>query len=165
MIPEINHGKPYNSNIDISYFEKKYNAKYVCELSIMAKRGWAASPAQIYYQEEPPQEGYSNYFAIVQQEGQVFITTGASVVGIPIHGVMLKSGEVIYSRYGHDYRSASTGDVSVDGGLEYMRILGDPSTYDRVTLTIKGPELVLVSDPSEIECLESNLATLKRKDN
>lgn len=154
MTPYINHGNN-TLPLKVEVVEEKYNAKFVCELSIWGKGGWINQAAQIYFQENPP-NGYSNYFALVFQGSSLLITSADSVIGIPIEGVQNSAGEIIYSRFTHDFRSTTNGDVSVDGGLYYTKVVGDIHNAKRVTLTIKNGELVVVDDEQEIEQLHQN---------
>lgn len=149
----INFGSTSYPELDIKKLEGIKNAKFVCELAIKGKFGWTESPAQIYYQETPPVPGYSNYFALIYQMGQLYITTGESVVGIPIEGIETEAGEIIFSRFRHDFRKAQTADVSVDGGLDYLRVVGDIHSKKNVVLTIKDGSLVVVDDKAEIDKL------------
>ena len=148
----INHGPTNFPELNIEKIEKLKNAKFVCELSIKGKFGWTDSPAQIYYQENPPLN-YSNYFALIYQLDTLLITSGESVFGIPIEGIQTPSGEIIYSRFSHDFRKADSHDVYVDGGLYYTRLVGDFASCKHVVLTIKKSELVVVTDPDEIKGL------------
>jgi hypothetical protein len=160
MATWINHGECIIP-INVSVVEKAYNAKFVGELPIRNKGSWTDFPVQIYYQETPPNKDYSNYFALLINNGRPLITSGSSVFGIPIFGLRLPSGEIIYSRSRHDFRSADTADVWIDGGFSYCRCGGgDIASARQVTLTIKGSEIVLVEDPDEIKLLQSNLTKL-----
>jgi hypothetical protein len=38
-----------------------------------------------------------------------------------IWGVVANDGEVIYSRYRHDYRTSKDGSVMIDGGRDYTK--------------------------------------------
>jgi hypothetical protein len=128
--------------IDVDAVEKKKNAKFVCETCLRtADGGWSYSPVQIYWQEKPPVEGYSNYFGIFVRDGSVFITSGQSAVDEPIYAIR-NDGEIGYSRYRHDYRPVGGNGVGIDGGRDYTRVIGRPDEY--LTLQIEGPDLVVV---------------------
>jgi outer membrane protein assembly factor BamB len=66
-------------------------------------------------------EGYSKYFALIIQNGSAYITSGASAVDGIITGIVADDGEIIYSRYRHDYRTSTDGTVFIDGGRDYVR--------------------------------------------
>lgn len=58
-----------------------------------------------------------------------------------IKAVFIKeTKEIIYSRARHDYRTSSNGKVSIDGGLDYTRIIGNPSDY--IILELDGDKLL-----------------------
>lgn len=106
----------------IGVVEKKYNAKYVGQLCLKTKDGmWVNNAADIFWQPNPPVEGYSNYFALIIQGGVPYITSGASAVEGIITGVVARDGEIIYSRYRHDYRLSQDQTAWIDGGRDYSR--------------------------------------------
>lgn len=108
----------------IEHFENQFKdnkAVYVADLCLKDRDGnWANEPAAIFYQENPP-HGYSNYFAIIVRGRQTLITSGASAVEQPITGILADDGEVIFSRYRHDYRTSKDGSVFIDGGRDYTK--------------------------------------------
>lgn len=118
----INTGKA-DAICNIDKVEKKYNATWVGQLSLKTKDGnWSSDNCgDVYYQETPPVEGYSNYFALIFQQGSLFITSGESAVEGIITAVEADDGEIIYSRYTHDYRCSKDDSVFVDGGRSYVR--------------------------------------------
>lgn len=106
----------------ISHYEKKYKAKYVADLCLKDKYGnWANEPTSIFYQDTPPEPGYSNYFAIIVRGNQTLITSGESAVSEPISGIQADNGEVIFSRYRHDFRESQDKSVFIDGGRDYTK--------------------------------------------
>lgn len=108
---------------DISKIEEKYKAKWVGQLCLRTKDGgWHGDDCgDVYYQETPPVDGYSKYFALIVQFGALYITSGASAVEGVIDAVEADNSEVIYSRYRHDYRTSKDGSVFIDGGRDYVR--------------------------------------------
>ena len=40
-----------------------------------------------------------------------------------------KCGDTIYSRNTHDFHYCSCKTVAVDGGFDYLRVLGEPENY------------------------------------
>lgn len=106
----------------IEHFEKKYNAKYVSDLCIKTVHGsWSEQPAAIFYQKEPPVKGYSHYFAIFVKDRQTYIASGESAIQGKLIGVMADDGEIIFSRYRHDYRISKDGTADIDGGRDYVK--------------------------------------------
>jgi hypothetical protein len=127
--------------VDPQKVEKIKNSTFVGEFCLRDKYGnWVNSPAQIYWQEKPPVEGYSNYFALFVRDGDVLITSGQSAVDEEISAIGY-GDEIIFSRYRHDYRSSADGAVAIDGGRDYTKIVGTPDEF--LTLKIEGPHLVI----------------------
>lgn len=149
----INYGQ-HAGHLNIDRIEKKYNAQYVGDFCLRTVSGtWAESPAAVFWQETPPVEGYSNYFGIIVRSGVPYITSGASAFEKPIQAMVAKNGEVIYSRWRHDYRSSRDGTVTVDGGRDYMRTLFSADYVPvGVELIADGPRLKVV-DGTEKKCV------------
>ena len=105
----------------IPVFEEKYKAKYLLETCLKDIGGnWCNFPAAIFYTDEPHPEG-SNYFALYihPERGGLMITNGISAIdGVAFNGLE-KDGEVLYSRYRHDYRTHN--GCMVDGGRDYFK--------------------------------------------
>ncbi len=117
----VNTGRD-DAQFKIDVVENKYNAKFVGQFCLKTKDGqWANSPADVYWQATPPVEGYSNYFALIIQHGSVYITSGASAVEPLISAAVATDGEIIYSRYRHDYRTSADKSVFIDGGRDYTK--------------------------------------------
>ena len=119
---QVNNGHK-DSIVKIKEVEDKYNAKYVGQMALRTiGGGWSEDvPGEIFWQETPPQEGYSNYFALFKRGGSLYITSGASAVEGVIDGTVADDGEIIYSRYRHDMRHSRDGSVWIDGGRDYTR--------------------------------------------
>lgn len=117
----VNNGRD-DAKVVIEAVEKKYNAKYVGQMCLRTKGGgWQADDCgEVFYQETPPVEGYSNYFALVYQGGTLYITSGASAVEGVIDGVVAADGEIIYSRFRHDFRYSKDHTTFIDGGRDYV---------------------------------------------
>ena len=120
----VNNGRE-DTFLKINEVESKYNAKYVGQFCLRDKHGnWANQPTEVFWQEKPPVEGYSIYFALFTRDGSVFITSGESAVEGIIAGIRASDGEVIYSRYRHDFRPSKDGTVFIDGGRDYTKCSG-----------------------------------------
>lgn len=138
-LSKVNNGRS-DCIFKIEEVEKKRNSKYVGEFCLLTKSGeWANSPASIFYQEKPPVEGYSNYFALIVQNGTLYITSGASAVEETIWAVQADDGEIIYSRYRHDYRESKDKSVFIDGGRDYLK----SSTQNVIPLEIVDGKFAL----------------------
>ena len=119
----VNSGRD-EAQFKIDVIEEKYNAHFVGQFCLKTKDGsWANSPADVYWQEKPPVEGYSNYFALLYQGDTVYITSGASAVEQPISAVEA-DGEIIYSRYRWDCRHTKNQTAMIDGGRDYVKRSG-----------------------------------------
>ena len=46
----------------------------------------------------------------------------------------LKCNEIIESTYTHDFVTCKCGNVSVDGGFDYLRRLGEIGTYEELSI-------------------------------
>jgi len=85
-----------------------------------AQGTWAEEPVDVFYVPNPDvAKGHSHYFGLFFRQGQLFITNAASAFESPITGAVLESGEVIVSRYRHDF--VQKNEVFVDGGRDYFR--------------------------------------------
>lgn len=139
----INHGEPY-WDLAIPRIERERNCTYVGEFCINQGSGWTVNPVAIFYQEEPPVAGYSNYFGIYFSDHYAYITSGQSAVDTEIIGVVAHNMEVIYSRYRHDYRISTDGTVMIDGGRDYTKTNASKLVRMKIIkdrLTILGPSL------------------------
>jgi hypothetical protein len=117
----VNNGRA-DAKFSIEAVEKKYNAKFVGQFCLRTRGGgWHGDDcADVYYQETPPVAGYSNYFGLIVQNGTTYITSGASGVEGIINCVQADDGEIIYSRFRHDYRVSTDKSVFIDGGRDYV---------------------------------------------
>ncbi len=134
----------------IAKIEEIKNAKYVCETCLRGTDGgWANRPVAIFYGEEEHPVSKSRYFGIyIDMDDRIMITNGQSAVDEPIQGVIADNGDIIYSRYRHDFRRSPDGSVFIDGGRDYFR--GSVLSQDRyVTMKIIDGELVVVEKEEE----------------
>lgn len=128
----VNTGRA-DAIVKIDAVEAKYGAKYVGQLcGKSSDGGWVNNPMDVFWQPNPP-NGYSNYMGLLIQRGSLFITSGASAVEPLISGIVADDGEIIYSRYRHDYRVSKDGSVWIDGGRDYTRA---GSLHNQVMLKI-----------------------------
>lgn len=122
---------------------QKYNAKYMgywC--TKRAWDHWNESPVDVFYVADPDRsKGHSNYFGMFIRNGEVYITNAESAFSETMDGVVNKDGEVIISRYRHDYRAGDTCDI--DGGRDYTKLTGDIKNVERVFVTVDGPNFVI----------------------
>lgn len=146
----INIESTWLSAEQIKTVEKVKSAKYVCELAIKgANGGWINQPCLIFYNEEKHPVSNSHYFALLSMGEQMAVTNGQSAVDETFTGICADDGEIIYSRFRHDYRTSKDGSVTIDGGRDYVRSSSGPAKL--VTLKILNDRVVEVSnDDSKI---------------
>jgi len=142
------------SSEELAKIEAHYEAKYVCETCLKHRDGgWVNSPVSIFYQHDPSKvpEGGSAWFGLFYRQDimdpdgphRLFIVNAISAVEQDIDGIVAKNGDVIYSRYRHDYRVSPDESVMIDGGRDYTKNnMGGPI----VTLRIIADKLVIVED-------------------
>ena len=115
--------------------------------------GWNESPVDVFYQPNPDTSlGHTNYFGMFiktdpytgKSTGSVYITEASSVFSDPIAGIPTDDGEVIVSRYRHDY--VEKDGRMIDGGRDYTR----SSAHQSVIITVDGDQFV-VSEGEDIE--------------
>lgn len=146
---KINTDSSWLKPEQILKFEKHYNAKYVLDTCLRARGGgWANFPASVFYTETAHPEG-SNYFALFLTDGGELHITNAlpSIDGVVFDGIEAE-GEVIYSRYRHDFRSHKNG-AFIDGGRDYTRIGGDQfDDYNVVKFKVVDGKIELIDYPT-----------------
>lgn len=145
---KINYGDT-ELPIDIKAVEKHYGVKYIGDFCLQHSEGWWYNwPIAIFYQADPKTElGHTHYLGVYVDKGRVMLTKGDSAFNEPIIGVVADNGEVVYSRYRHDYRQSSDRSVWIDGGRDYLRTGVGVKT---VKLIIDKDQLIVSKD--EIEC-------------
>lgn len=143
MIDWINKGE-VTTGIDIERAEKHYNAHYVADLCLKLPSGhWHEEPASIFWVEKPEKPEYSNYFGLFIRDRGLMITNGLSAVdGIIFRGVKADNGEIIFSRYRHDFRKSADATAMADGGRDYYRGFGTRPVF----LKVIGPEFFVASE-------------------
>ncbi len=146
----INYGKT-TQPISIEQVEKKYGAKYIGDFCLRNSDGaWADEPCAIFYQPTPNVSlGHTHYFGLFERNDTLYITKGDSAFSEPITGIVGSDGEVLYSRFRHDFRTLrSDSSTFIDGGRDYVRRGGNLST-PVVSLLIDKDKLV-VADPGVV---------------
>ena len=133
----------------IAVLEKEYNAKYVLETDLLGKDKfsgatfWLNKPAAIFYTEKAHPRG-SNYFAVYFSGDSLMITDGLPSVKDVVFSGIEAEGEIVYSRYRHDYREGKNG-AFVDGGRDYFRYGGDRfSDYNVVKFKVVKDHLEII---------------------
>ncbi len=126
---QINMGEPY------WLFDRKQvqrlepSAIYVGDLAVQSQKGvWSGIPVAVFYTPEP-REGYTNhYFGVYKSQTRrdmpTWMICDATSVAEHTWGGLEMKGEVIFSRWRHDFRTFSFDGPYVDGGPDYMRVVG-----------------------------------------
>jgi len=122
----------------IKIIEDKYNGKYLgywCTKRLSG--GWNDIPVDVFYVKNPDRsKGHSNFFGMFRDDKSVMITNAESCFEKPVIGLLCHDGEVLVSRYRHDYRTK--GSIMVDGGRDYLRC----SAGKRIQVTVENGEFV-----------------------
>ncbi|CAM6055317.1 unnamed protein product [Sphagnum tenellum] len=119
----INRGEPYWP-LKVAEIEKKKNATYIGDFCLSDGTSWSEQAYAVFFNETPANPSYSQYFALGVRDRYVFITDGASVTQGHWNGIVADDGEIIYSRFRHDFRESTDGSVIVDGGRDYFKCMG-----------------------------------------
>lgn len=118
----INHGDQY-WNFRLDKIEREKNCRYVGDFALNHGGGWTEAPYAVFYQYEPA-EGHTAHFGLTVRGEHTMITSAQSAVEHEFIGIMSLDNEIIYSRYRHDYRLSTDGNVMVDGGRDYLKTNG-----------------------------------------
>lgn len=99
----------------------------------------------IFWQETPPKPEFTNWFVYYWRKDRMAILEGREpaapqlmITGMddfnPVIGAVYipKIDTLAYSRYQHDFFYVPGSNVAVDGGLSYLRILGNSADYATV---------------------------------
>lgn len=122
----------------ICQIEERYGAKYMGYWCTRNSRGgWNERPVDVFYQPNPNKAlGHSHYFGMFIQNDSVYITNAASAFSEPLTGALCPDGEVIVSRYVHDYIEKK--GVMIDGGRDYVR----STTGKLIRVNVVGPDFI-----------------------
>ena len=108
--------------------------KYVCTSAVQQHAEFAAD---VFYRETPHPEFGNRYFGLYRNpyagEAEIMITNADVIESLEFEMVEV-GGELHYSQHRHDFHTV--GDVSIDGGREYLRLVGNVNV-PRKTLKIK----------------------------
>jgi hypothetical protein len=120
---------------NIERIEKVRNAKYVCDTEHQEKH------VAVFYGDTPHPDSGSRYFALYYADS-LMITNGAFIESQEIAGAIADNGDVIYSRFRHDYHTSPDGSVFIDGGRAYTKT----NTKNLVTLLVREGVLRILED-------------------
>jgi len=119
------------SRSKISTIEKSYSAKYICDTCIKGHSGWVNQPSALFYTDAITHQDHSNWFAMTVVDGRLMISNGKSCVDPSnrLIGIKTSSG-ILYSTHRHDYKYHEADDVAIDGGRDYVKIIGSPKKVE-----------------------------------
>lgn len=149
---KMNDGYHFNS-VGIEMIEKHYGGEYVGYFCTKRPDGsWNEVPVDVFYQPNPDiSKGHSHYYGMFRRDDSTYITNAISVTEQPMLGIVANDGEVVVSRYRHDYRRSNDGSVFIDGGRDYTRYGYNNSDCDvgdirprLVRVRFMGSQLVVV---------------------
>lgn len=122
----------------ISKIEDLKKAQYVCATEHQGH------VVEVFYADEEHPVSKSRYFALYKSgsDGSLMITNGAFIEDQTIDAVVSDDGDVVYSRYRHDFMKSNDGSVWIDGGRAYTRS-GVYSKDRYVTLSVKDGKFVV----------------------
>lgn len=148
--------RPY-WGLDIVKCEKHYNATYMGPWAIKRKDGWSEQPCEIFYVENPDTSlGHSHYFGLFMfpfDRESLMITRGDSAFSEDIVGAYGEDGEVVVSRYRHDY--IEHGAFMIDGGRDYTRLGGKAGEdFQTTAVFVEGPDFFMKDDLGNVTKLE-----------
>ena len=134
----IKHNPIFDTDKIIAHYEKKDGVPitYVCTSAL--NHGTLAT--DVFYRETPHPEFGNRYFALYMNgENQVMITNADCIEDLEFTMVEV-DGELHYSQHRHDFRTI--GDISIDGGRAYNRILFNGERPKRNSLKVKDGKFV-----------------------
>lgn len=120
--PRITLGKPHHV-LDHAAVEALHRARYITDLTVWVGSGeWTDEPLAVFWVADPA-AGASHYLGILPERRAGILRTNdaASVADGFWLGRMADDGEVIFSRWRHDWRQSQDGSCWVDGGRDYGR--------------------------------------------
>lgn len=146
---EILTKNQWYSDREIRLIEKHYNVKYVVEIAAKLKNGqWSDTPAAVFYQNNKHPTG-SNYLGIFNDpsNNNWILFDALPTISQPWTGAINKDGQVIFSRYRHDFRESPAKDFAIDGGRDYVRIVGDnPENVMMVKLGVQNDKVIVLNE-------------------
>ena len=139
----------FKNDENIAGIEEHYNAKYVIDTCLKTVTGeWANFPAAIFYTEKAHPQG-SNYMAMYLSENDGWmVTNGFNAVQEVFHGILFEDGELVHSRFRHDYIVHR--EAMVDGGRDYYRINKSPKGSRHINFKIVDGMIVEYTKEDEL---------------
>jgi len=129
----------------IRKIEKLRSCRYVCEWNTTDDRGQAhENPVLLFWNDVAHPQG-SNWMGLFRSNKEWYVKDGITASRLPINCAVSNDKQVLFSKYRHDFRSSRDGSVTVDGGRDYTRMLGNIHC-ERVWLAPYQGELKIIPD-------------------
>jgi hypothetical protein len=126
--------------------EELRSCSYVCEWNVLDANGDPHDqPMMIFWNDVPHPQG-SNWMALYSSGGNYYVRDGITASRLPIQAYVSDSGQAVFSKHRHDFRSSQDGTITVDGGREYTRLMGNFKTCRRVWLLPQAGQLTIIDD-------------------
>lgn len=139
----IIHKPIFDTDKIIKHYEEKDGVPihYICTSAI----NMGTLAADIFYRETPHPEFGNRYFGLYNNSyfgnSTIMITNADPIETLDFTMVDIND-KLYYSQHRHDFHTI--GDVSIDGGRAYIRLVGNLN-YPTVTLKVKNGEFVNAS--------------------
>lgn len=141
------------SDESLEKIEKAYNCRYVTEWNTKSSDGGYNPPRLIFWSDTPHPRG-SNWLAFYRHEREWYVADGISVTEVPICCMLSNDKQLLFSKSRHDFRTSFDNSISVDGGRDYMRVLGN----------IRCGHVWLVPQQGELKIIPETMAKLILQD-
>ena len=129
----------------IRKIEKLRHCRYVCEWNTLDSRGQAQEkPVMLFWNDTPHPQG-SSWMGLFRANGDWYVKDGITASQLPIRCAVSNDKQVLFSKSRHDFRSSKDGSVTVDGGRDYTRMLGNINC-ERVNLLPQNGMLTIIDD-------------------
>lgn len=117
---------------NIREIEETYNCRFVMETCINQRTdctgNWINSPWLLFYSNAEAHPRGSKWLAFGMNGEDFVVTDGQSVANRGLAGYYNpETGESLYSLYRHDYRQDKSKTFAVDGGRDYLKVVGTPA--------------------------------------
>ena len=161
---DLGNGYWYDSepdyyNLDetkLAKIEKLRNCRFVCEWNVKQDGKVHNDPMLIFWNDTAHPQG-SNWMALFYYNDW-FVRDGITASQLPINCVVSNDKQVLFSKSRHDFRSSHDGSVSVDGGRDYTRVLGNIHC-EHVWLVPQNGELKIIPEAMALLMLDSKKET------
>ena len=120
VMTNIAHRPLFDTNKVCEHYSAKdgVEVKYVCTSAL----GGEAQAMDIFYRATPHPEFGNRYFGLYNN-GEHMMITNADKIEAAEFGMKEVDGQCHYSQHRHDFYTV--GDVSLDGGRAYFRVVGN----------------------------------------